>query len=51
MNFDYLNYLTSTKLNKVNDKNVSHLILNISFLTLLGCAVKITQYIYDSKII
>ena len=44
MDFDYLNYLTSTKLKKVNDKNVkpvSHLILKISFLTLLGCAVKI----------
>ena len=45
MDFDYLNYLTSTKLKKVNGKNVkpvSHLILKISFLTLFGCAVKIT---------
>ena len=45
MDFDYLNYVTSTKLKKVNDKNVksvSHLILKISFLTLFGCAVKIT---------
>ena len=45
MAFDYLNYVTSTKLKKVNDKNVkpvSHLILKISFLTLFGCAVKIT---------
>ena len=32
MDFDYLNYLTSTKLNKVNDKNVKsvrNLILKI----------------------
>ena len=45
MDSDYLNYLTSTKLNKVNDKNiksVSNLILKIIFLTLFGCAVKIT---------
>ena len=44
MDFDYHNYLTSKKLKKVNDKNVksvSHLILKISFLTLLECAVKI----------
>ena len=36
MDFDYL-YVTSTKLKKVNDKNVkhvSHLILKVSFLTL-----------------
>ena len=35
MDFDYLNYVTSTKLKKVNDKNVksvSLLILKISFL-------------------
>ena len=41
----YLNYMTSTNLKKVNDKNikpVSHLILKISFATLFGCAVKIT---------
>ena len=47
MDFDYLNYVTSTKLKKVNDKNgkpISHLILKIlSLLTLFGCAVKITQ--------
>ena len=45
MDFDYLNYLTSTKLKKVNGKNVkpvSHLIWKISFLMLFGCAVKIT---------
>ena len=45
MDFDYLNYVTSTKLKKVNDKNVksvSQLILKISFLTLFGCVVKIT---------
>ena len=45
MDFDYLNYVTSTKLKKVNDKNVksvSHLILKISFLTLFGYTVKIT---------
>ena len=45
MDFDYLNYLTSTKLKKVNGKNVkpaSHLIWEISFLLLLGCVVKIT---------
>ena len=45
MDFDYLNYVTSTKLKKVGDKNVkpvSHLILKISFLTLFGCAVNIT---------
>ena len=45
MNFDYLNYVTSTKLKKVNDKNVkpiNNLILKKSFLTLFGCAVKIT---------
>ena len=45
MDFDYLNYLTSTKLNKVNDKNVKsvrNLILKIIFLTLFGCVVKIT---------
>ena len=44
MDFDYLNYVTSTKLKKVNDKNdkpVSNLILKIRFLTLFGCAVKI----------
>ena len=51
MDFDYLNYVTSTKLKKVNDKKVkliSHLILKISFLTLFGCAVKITLF-YDTK--
>ena len=40
MDFDYLNYVTSTKYKKVNDKNfkpVSYLILKISFLTLFGC--------------
>ena len=45
MDFDYLNYLTLTKLKKANGKNikpVSHLILKISFLTLFGYAVKIT---------
>ena len=49
MDFDYLNYLTSTKLKKVIGKNVkpvSHLILKISFSTLFGCAVKITLDIY-----
>ena len=37
--------MTSTKLKKVNDKNVkpvSHLILKISSLTLFECVVKIT---------
>ena len=46
MDFDYLNYVTSTKLYEVIDKNikpVSYLILKRSFLTLFGCAVKITQ--------
>ena len=41
IDFDYLNYETSTKLKKVNDKNfkpVCNLILKISFLTLFGCA-------------
>ena len=45
IDFDYINQVTSTKLKKVNDKNfkpASHLILKISFLTLFGCAVKIT---------
>ena len=45
MDFDYLNYVTKTKLKKVNDKNVksvNHLILKISFLTLF--VVKITRY-------
>ena len=45
MDFDYLHNVTSTKLQKVNDKNVkhvSHLILKISFLTLFGYVVKIT---------
>ena len=45
IDFDYLNYVNSTKLKKVNDKNgmpISHLILKISLLTLFGCAVKIT---------
>ena len=39
MDFEYLNYVTSTKLKKVNDKNVkpvSHFILKISFLTLFN---------------
>ena len=43
MDFDYLNYVTKTKLKKVNDKNVksvNHLILKISFLTIF--VVKIT---------
>ena len=38
IDFDYLDYVTSKKLKKVNDKNVkpiSYLILKISFLTLL----------------
>ena len=30
MDFDYLNYLTSTKLNKVNDKNVKY-VSNLKF--------------------
>ena len=46
MDFDFsTKYVTSTKLKKVADKNVkpvSHLLLNISILTLFGCAVKIT---------
>ena len=45
MDSDYLNYLISTKLNKVNDKNiksVSNLILKIISLTLFGFVVKIT---------
>ena len=45
MDFDYLNYVTSTKYKKVNDKNfkpVSYLILKISFLTLFGCPFKVT---------
>ena len=41
MDFDYLNYVTSAKLKKANEP-ISHLILKISFLTLFGCAVKIT---------
>ena len=44
IDFDYLNYMTSTNLKKFNDKNVkpaNNLILKISFLTLFGCAVKI----------
>ena len=43
MDFGYLNYVTKTKLKKVNDKNVksvNHLILKISFLTIF--VVKIT---------
>ena len=39
------NYMTITKLQKLNDKNimhVSHLILKISFLTLFGCGDKTT---------
>ena len=53
MDFDYLNYVTSTKLKKVNEKtfkSISHLILKISFLTLFGCAVKITLDIYQIHI-
>ena len=44
MDFDYLNYRTSTKLKKVNDKNVKPVsyLMKIGFLTLFGCAVKIT---------
>ena len=45
MDFDFPRYVTSTKLKKVNDKNVkhvSHLIWKISLLTLFGCGVKIT---------
>ena len=46
MDFDFsTKYVTSTKLKKVDDKNVkpvSHLIWKISFLMLLGCLVKIT---------
>ena len=49
--FNHLNFVTSTKLKKVNDKKtVSHLILKISFLTLFEYAVKITidnNPIYD----
>ena len=44
MDFDYLNYVTSTKYKKVNDKNfkpVSYLILKISFLTLFVCGINI----------
>ena len=51
MDSDYLNYLISTKLNKVNDKNiksVSNLILKIIFLTLFGFAVKITLDIFPN---
>ena len=45
MDFHNLNYVTSMKLMKINDKYVkstSHMILKISFLTLFGCVVKIT---------
>ena len=46
MDFDFsTKYVTSTKLKKVDDKNVkpvSHLILKISILTQFGCLVKIT---------
>ena len=46
MDFDFsVKYVTSTKLKKVDDKNVkpvSHLILKISILTQFGCLVKIT---------
>ena len=42
MDFDYLNYVTSTKLKDKNVKPVSHLILKISFLTQFGYVVKIT---------
>ena len=46
IDFDFsTKYVTSTKLKKVDDKNVkpvSHLILKISFLTQFGCLVKIT---------
>ena len=41
IDFDYLNYETSTKLKKVNDKNFKpacNLILKISLSTLFGCA-------------
>ena len=43
MDFDYLNYVTSTKLKKVNDKNVksvSHIILKISFLNPIWMCVQ-----------
>ena len=44
--FSKQNYVTKTKLKKLNDKNVkqvlSHLILKISFLTIFVCGVKIT---------
>ena len=46
--FTKQNYVTTTKLKKLNNKNVkhvSHLILKISFLTLFGCALKITLII------
>ena len=44
MDFDYLSYLTSTKLKKVNDKSQACKSFDSkkSFLTLFGCAVKIT---------
>ena len=49
MDFDFsTTYVTSTKLKKVDDKNVnpkSHLILKISILTLFECVIKITLII------
>ena len=46
MDFDFsTKYVTSTKLKKMDDKNVkpvSHLILKINFLTLCGCVFKLT---------
>ena len=45
MDFNHLNYVTSTKVKKVSDKKVkpvSHLTLKISFITLFGCLGKIT---------
>ena len=46
MDCEYLNFVTSTELKKVNDKKVkpiSQLILKISFLALFGCVVKMTR--------
>ena len=46
------NYVTKTKLEKYDDNNVNHLsllMLKISFLTLIGCLVKMppdTKHIY-----
>ena len=44
--FEKQNYVTKTKLKKLNDKNdkqaLSYLILKLSLITLFACAVKIT---------